>query len=275
MSRNKNRVAQVISDVAAPESAPQPSASPFNFIVPTEMVDIPSEGKFYPEGHPLHNVDSIEIRHLTAKEEDILTSQSLIKKGLAINKLLESIIIDKRIKVDDLLIGDKNALLIASRIYGYGPDYNVTLNCGACSEEFKTIIDLNDFNLKSVNLEDIKEAVEKTDNNTFVVTLPKSQFVIEFRLLTSRDEMILSKVKSNSSTGILKTIIVSINGQNDSFFIDRALQALPILDASLLKRLYAGVMPDVDMSCGVECTNCGEEFEVEVPLTAEFFWPNV
>lgn len=271
MSRNKNRVAQAPVPAMA---AQEPVASPFNFIVPTEVVDIPSEGKFYPEGHPLHNVDCIEIKHLTAKEEDILTSQSLIKKGLAVNKVLESIIIDKSIKVDDLLIGDKNALIIASRIYGYGPDYNVNLTCTACSTQFDATVDLNDFNLKKIDLDDIKEAVEKTENNTFIVTLPKSQFVVEFRLLTSRDESTITKTKNNSSTGVLKMIIVSINGQTDSFFLDRALQALPILDANLLKRLYSAVMPDVDMSCEVECTSCAEEFRVEVPLTAEFFWPN-
>ena len=124
--------------------------SGFNFIVPTEVVDLPSKGKYYPEGHPLKGVDSIEIRHMTAKEEDILTSQSLIKKGLAITKLLQSIIIDKSIRVDDLLIGDKNALLVASRIHGYGPEYNVTLNCPNCGARFETVADLNDIQEKQL-----------------------------------------------------------------------------------------------------------------------------
>ena len=274
MSRNKDRVASNVSQIPQMEPQAAQVVSPFNFVVPTEIVDLPSEGNFYPEGHPLHGVDSIEIRHLTAKEEDILTTQSLIKKGLAINKVLESIIVDKRIKVEDLLIGDKNALIIASRVYGYGPDYNVTLTCGECSTDFDTTIDLQSFDLKKINLDHVKEAIEKTEHNTFIVTLPKSQFVVEFRLLTSKDEAKLSRIKGNPSTNILKSIIVTINGQNDSFFIDRALQALPILDANLLKRLYSAVMPDVDMSCDVECDNCGEEFKVEVPLTAEFFWPN-
>ena len=269
MSRNKNRVAQAPVPAAAPQ---EPAASLFNFVVPTEMVDIPSEGKYYSEDHPLHGADSIEIKHLTAKEEDILTSQSLIKKGLAINKVLESIIVDKRIKVDDLLIGDKNALVIASRIYGYGPDYNVNLTCPACQSEFKATIDLNSFKSKQIELND---QIQKTEDNTFVITLPKSEFVLEFKLLTSKDETMISKETKKGTTNLLKLIIVSINGQTDGFYIDRALQALPILDASVLKKVYSAVMPDIDMTCEVECSVCGEESQMEVPLTAEFFWPNL
>jgi len=275
MSRNKNRVAANVPHVQqVPQMEPEmvQATSPFNFIVPTEMIDIPSKGEYYPEGHPLCGVDSIEIKHLTAKEEDILTSQSLIKKGLAINKVLESIIVDKRISVDDLLIGDKNALVVASRIYGYGSDYNVNLSCPACEAQFQATVDLHEFKPKEIELSD---KIEKTENNTFVITLPKSEFVLEFRLLTSKDEAMITKESKKGTTSLLKLIIVSINGQTDRFYIDRALQALPILDASVLKRVYASVMPDVDMSCEVECTSCGEESEMEVPLTAEFFWPNL
>ena len=275
MSRNKKRIANPVSAVPSPPTEAPQQTSPFNFVVPTEMVDIPSEGKFYPEGHPLCNVDAIEIKHLTAKEEDILTSQSLIKKGVAINKVLESIIVDKRIKINDLLIGDKNALIIASRVYGYGPQYNVGLNCPNCGSEFETTIDLNSFQLKTIDEDSIDEGISKTDDNTFIFTLPKSEFVVEFRLLTSRDETNISKTKNKTSTSVLKAIIVSVNGQTDSFYIDRALQSLPILDASRLKKVYSSLMPDVDMSSEVECTNCSHEYEVEVPLTAEFFWPNL
>tara|TARA_R100001086_G_scaffold232973_1_gene154477 strand:- start:636 stop:1463 length:828 start_codon:yes stop_codon:yes gene_type:complete len=275
MSRNKNRVAANAPQIQqVPQMQPETNqtTSPFNFVVPTEIVDIPSKGEYYPPGHPLCGVDSIEIKHLTAKEEDILTSQSLIKKGLAINKVLESIIVDKRIKVDDLLIGDKNALIVASRVYGYGSDYNVNLSCPSCGHDFQTNVDLHEFKPKVI---DLGSQIEKTSNNTFVITLPKSEFVLEFRLLTSKDEEMISKESKKGTTGLLKLIIVSINGQSDGFYIDRALQALPILDASILKKIYASVMPDVDMSCQIECPSCGEESKMEVPLTAEFFWPNL
>jgi len=280
MSRNKDRVNQNIPPQAIPELTQQIAQetnhkSAFDFIVPTEIVDIPSKGKYYPVGHPLKNVDSIEIKHMTAKEEDILTSQSLIKKGVAITRLLQSIILDKSIKVNDLLIGDKNALLVASRIHGYGPEYNVSLNCPHCGVNFETTADLNDVQEKELQPMD---GISETEQGTFETTLPKSGFKVEFRLLTSQDESNLNKTNKNaeqSSTSLLKMIIVSINDQADSFYIERALQALPIKDAALLKKQYVSVMPDVDMACNVECDNCFEESRLEVPLTAEFFWPDL
>ena len=255
----------------APMASPEAPASPFNFIVPTEMVDLPSKGEFYPEGHPLHNVDTVEIKHMTAKEEDILTSATLLKKGLAIDKMLQSIIVDKKIKVDDLFIGDKNALLIASRVFGYGSNYDVELECPNCESQFGTTIDLSELQIKSLTG---VEAAEKTENNTFVITLPRSNFVVEFGLLTSKDERTMSAKKSAGTMTLLKHIIVSINQQTDGFFIERALQSLPILDTSILKQAYAAVMPDIDMKQAVECGDCGEVSEMGVPLNADFFWPD-
>ena len=274
MSRNKDRINSNIPPQAMPEMVQQmtETVNPFNFIVPTEVVDLPSKGKYYPEGHPLKNVDSIEIKHMTAKEEDILTSQSLIKKGLAITKLLQSVMVDKSIRVNDLLIGDKNALLVASRVHGYGSDYSVNLTCPKCFSRFDTVIDLSDLGEKELTF---PEDVSITESGTFETVLPKSGFKVEFRLLTSADEMKLSKEADTGSTGLLKLIIVSINDQTDRFFIERALMALPIKDSSLLKKAYASVMPDIDMSCDVECENCLEESKMEVPLTAEFFWPDL
>jgi len=185
--------------------------------------------------------------------------------------MLQSIILDKSIRVDDLLIGDKNALLVASRIHGYGPEYKVNLTCPACSNKFQTEVDLNDIEPKELEALD---NVEFTEAGTFAITLPKSNFEVEFRLLTSADETKLSKEAGRGATGLLRLIIVSINGQTDRFYIDRALQALPIKDSSFLKKAYASVMPDVDMSCNVECDNCFTQSRLEVPLTAEFFWPD-
>ena len=92
---------------------------------PTEIVDLPSKGHFYVQGHPLSS-GKVEIKYMTAKEEDILTSQNLIQQGTVIEKLLQSLIVDKSVKVDDMLIGDKNAIMGAARILGYGKDYQFT-----------------------------------------------------------------------------------------------------------------------------------------------------
>lgn len=276
MSRNQSRVTantpstpQHAEPVVTPAEAQ--AASPFNFIVPTEVVDLPSKGEYYPPNHPLHGVSTIEIKHMTAKEEDILTSATLLKKGLALDKMLQSIILDKKIKVEDLLIGDKNALLIASRVFGYGADYSVEIQCKNCASTFSTVFDLTELS----HTEPVEvTALTKTPNNTFTITLPQSNFVVEFKLLTSRDETKMTSVKKGGSLNLLKMFTVSVNEQTDPFYIERALEALPILDASVLKKAYAAVMPDVNMKQEVECTDCNESFEMEVPLNAGFFWPD-
>ena len=88
---------------------------------PTEVVDLPSKGKLYPPDSPLAS-GTIEMKYMTAKEEDILTNQNYIEKGIVIDKLLQALIVDKTIDYNELLVGDKNALLIAARILGYGKE---------------------------------------------------------------------------------------------------------------------------------------------------------
>jgi len=277
MSRNQNRAFGNNPGVAQSQDPPplpqaQSADSPFNFVVPTEMIDLPSKGRFYSEGHPLCGIDTIEIRHMTAKEEDILTSATFLKKGIALDKMLQSIIVNKQIKVGDLLIGDKNALLIASRVFGYGANYEVRLTCANCNSQFDIVFDLSELKVKE--LKEI-ESVEKTENNTFIVTLPKSNIVVEFRLLTSKDESIMAGKGFSGTMKFLKLVTVSINDQTDKFYIEKALQSLPILDTSILKKTYALVMPDVNMTQAVECVECGETSEMGVPLNADFFWPDI
>ena len=280
MSRNQSRVFGNIPETQQPPPPLPPQAqaqeqeisTPFDFIVPTELIDLPSKGEFYPEGHVLHKAETIEIKHMTAKEEDILTSSTLLKKGVAIDKMLRSIIINKNINIDDLLLGDKNALLVKSRIFGYGAEYATSIECPQCNTKFDYSFDLEELESKGV---EAVQSVERTEQNTFVMILPKSNITVEYRLLTSRDERELSKKKTGGSLDLLKKIVVSMNDQTDKFYIDRALQSLPILDTSLLKKAYIKTMPDIDMNVEVECSNCAEVSEMGVPLDANFFWPNL
>ena len=254
--------------------APQIDENPLQFIVPTEVIDLPSRGKFYPPGHPLHNVDSIEIRHMTAKEEDILTSTSLLRKGTALDKVVQSVIVDKRVAVDDLLLGDKNSIIVHSRMFGYGNEYSTNLTCPKCTAPFTHSFDLESVGVKDYESELVKYDIELTENNTFVMELPRSKTVVEFRLLTTRDEKrLLSKAKSISSIQLLEAIVVSLNGQTDGFYVKRAIAHLPIMDATVLKRVYSKIIPDLDMTQEVECPECGNSSEMGVPLDANFFWP--
>lgn len=263
------------------ESVASHMDSNLNFATPTEFVELPSGGKLYPEGHPLHGKDTVEIRFMTAKEEDILTSKALIKKGIAIDRMLQSILVDKSIKVEKLLLGDKNALTMAARISGYGSDYDVQMACPSCESKVKHTFDLEQ--VKSVEGKDLSElGLTQTEDGTFLVNLIRTNASVEFRLLTGADESQLlsevtqtksSKKEENNSTSQLKRIIVSVNGERDRQLINQFVQSMPAIDARFLRKVLKDATPDVDMTQEFECPNCGHEEEVEIPFTVEFFWP--
>ena len=254
--------------------------SPLDFSVPTEIVDLPSKGRFYSEVHPLHKKDSIEIKFMTAKDEDILTSPSLLKKGIAIDRFLSNVILDRTVRVPSLLSGDKNAILVASRINGFGADYTTKVTCPSCATVSENTFDLNEITMYDGN--DYGDYdVTQTDNRTFIIKLPRSGFEFEVRLLTGKDETdLLAKMQSNKKsktyepnlTDQLKMIAVSINGNEDKTLIHRAIDALPAFDSRYLRAAYAKIQPGLDMTQEFSCDACGFEKEVEMPLTVDFFW---
>ena len=137
------------------EDAP-PMGNPMDFVTPSEFVMLPSRGR-YPEGHPLHGEESIEIKYMTAKEEDILTSPSLLSKGIALDRLISSVVLDKSINTASLLPCDRNAVLIAARITGFGPDYESGYVCPLCGAEGEATFDLNDHEIVSATPEELAE----------------------------------------------------------------------------------------------------------------------
>ena len=275
-----------------PENANNETSAPqgLNFSVPTEFVDLPSNGMYYPANHPLHGVDSLEIKHMTAKEEDILSSQALIRKGVAIDRMLQSVLIDKNVQVKDLLVGDKNALTVAARVTGYGPDYVTKVVCPACSSEQEFGFDLTDVSMTGASFEreqinDYIEDVEVTENNTFLVNLPKSKHVVELRMLTGADEEKLTKFQNQKNkkngktatstllTDTLKSIITSIAGVKDRKQINNFVDNMPAMDSRYLRGVYQKLVPNIDMTQTFTCDSCGHEQDLEVPVTTDFFWP--
>jgi hypothetical protein len=261
-----------------------------NFAVPTEFVDLPSKGLFYPDGHPLHGVESIEIKHMTAKEEDILSSQSLIRKGVAIDRMLQSVLINKDIQVKDLLIGDKNALTVAARVTGYGADYITTVTCPACSTEQECDFDLTDVDMTGASFDRDElnaqlEGVQITENNTFLVDLPKSNHQVELKMLTGADEDKLTKFQKQKEktkgkpqqstvlTDTLKSIITSVAGIKDRKQINQFVESMPAMDSRYLRSAYQKLIPNIDMTQTFSCSECGHEQDLEVPVTTDFFWP--
>ena len=282
MSRNSKRTNAGLEptrpDVADP--AIQNASHNLTFSAPTEHVDLPSRGRYYSEGHPLHNKDTIEIKYMTAKEEDILTSRNLLKKGLAIERLLSSIIIDKTIDPGSLLIGDRNALIVAARITGFGEEYETKVQCPACAANVDHTFDLTNV---SVNYaEEVPEEVQATDGNTFIVSLPIMKIDIELKLLEGHDERRIIQLQENKRkkklpetplTDQLSAIIQSVNGSGDRSSINSLVNMMPAKDTRYLRRLYDRVIPNVDMSHNFECTECGYLTDLEVPFTTDFFWP--
>lgn len=249
------------------------------FVMPTELVDLPSEGKFYPVGHPLRGKKEIEIRYMTAKEEDILTSKSLLKKGVAIDKMLESIVVDRSIRLEDLVLGDKNALILAARKTGYGPKYETLVPCPKCETKVKFSFDLD----KVENKERFMVGgVTETEHGTFFITLPTMKIQVEVKPITGKDEKILAEtqeekkkagVMEGNSTTQMKLFIVTVNGDTNRTTINRTVDRMPASDARFLREVYKKLIPDVDMSQRFVCSSCDYEEVVEIPLTTDFFWP--
>jgi len=263
------------------KSPPPPkSENLFTFVTPTDFAEIPSEGKFYPTEHPLHGEDVVEIKFMTAKEEDLLTSQALISKGVVIDRLIESVLIEDGIESESLLLGDKNALIVAIRITGYGTDYKTNITCPGCSVTSPYTFDLESLEFKTLVQTD--DAIE-TGNGTYLISgLPQTGAEVEVKFLTGRDEKNLaSKLASNKKHNLglaplmeqTKSYIISVNGNTGENYINSFLENMPTRDARHLRTTYGGLVPDINMSHEYVCEECRHETILEVPLTADFFWP--
>jgi len=238
------------------------------FKFPTEEVELPSKGLIYSKDNPLSS-GKVEMKYMTAREEDILSNQSYIQKGTVLDKLLDSLIVDKNIKTDDLIVGDKNALLIASRILGYGKDYEVKIKGES------HIIDCSTLENKEFN-----ESEFVAGKNEFSYTLPSTDTIITYKLITGSDERQinreiagLKKINKDASPELstrLKHIILSVNGKDEKKdirdFVDNYFLAR---DSRAFRDHIKNTQPDVNLSYILDT---GEE--VEVPIGLNFFWPD-
>jgi len=239
---------------------------------PTETVELPSKGLIYPEGSPLKS-GKIEMKYMTAKEEDILTNQNYIKDGTVLDRLMKALIVSK-VDYDELIVGDKNAVMIASRILGYGADYTFKY-------EGETVtIDLS--TLESTYLTEDK--MVESGVNKFTFTCPASKTVIEFKLLSGKDDKkIKSEIKGlqkiNKFTNPemstrLKYMILSVDGKTEDKdirnFVDNYFLAR---DSRSLREYIKSFQPDVDMKFNFESSG-GIVEEVSLPMTVNFFWPD-
>lgn len=241
------------------------------FKLPTELVDLPSKGLLYPEGNPLRE-GKVEMKYMTAKEEDILTNQNYIKQGTVIDKLLSSLIVSN-INYNDLLVGDKNAIMVAARILSYGANYEFTY------DNQKQSVDLGNLDPKPLHPE-----VEKATKNEFSFTLPETGNVITFKLINHGDEINidqeikgLQKINKESTSEVtvrLSHIITSINGSTDKKDIREFVNNYFLAkDARAFRNYYNDLSPDMNLKVTLT-TSEGVEEDVELPIGINFFWPD-
>lgn len=247
--------------------------------IPFDNVPLPSNGVIYPEDSPLHGQTHIAIKVMTAKEEDILTSPSLLKNGKVIEALLQSCVMDKNINVNDMIAGDRNALMVALRITGYGAEYDAEVTCGECDTRHKHTFNLGELEIK--RLEDISPI--EPGSNLFEYTLPRSKKKVLFKFITGHDEEEMDKVHErrkklgqrgdNRVTDRLRYSIVEIGGTRKRGDIERAIQRMVAYDSLSLRRHMGKHEPGIDMKSEVECPSCGASEEVNMPLGVNFFYP--
>lgn len=252
----------------------------FGLDIPMETVPLPSLGKMYPVDHPLSNKETVDIQAMTAREEDILTSRALLKKGTVITELIKSCMIDKSVDPSDLIVGDRNALMVAIRITGYGNEYDAEVTCSACDQRSKQSFDLAQLAIKRLTIEPVTPGA-----NLFEFVLPVSKKRVKFRFMTGRMEEEISATHdkqkkvgiSNESivTTNLLYSIVSVEGIEDRSKLAQFVKYMPARDSLALRSYIADNQPDIVMTQQVTCQNgeCGHVAEVDIPIGVSFLWP--
>ncbi len=257
----------------------KPSSGPTED-VPFDRVPLPSKGLLYPEEHPLHKETHVDIKAMTAAEEDILSSRALIKKGAVVNTLIKSCLLNKSIDPDSLVLGDKNAILLGIRIGGFGADYTVKTYCPSaeCEKTFTHTFDLSKLEIKELGTID------------FEYTLPRSKVKVKFKLLTSGDEADIhagqearKKMQKKHNhleieTNVTDKLIACItlyDGEKDRSKIATKVRKMPALDAKKLIEHINSVSPDIKMNQEVKCPYCDAVETHDVPMGIEFFWPKL
>jgi hypothetical protein len=250
----------------------------FGVTVPVELVPLPSLGKVYPESNPFYGREAVEITAMTAREEDILTSRALIKKGTVISELLRSCLVEKRINVADLLVGDRNALMIAIRITGYGADYEAEVECPACSNKYKQNFNLAELPIRQLQVEPLSPGV-----NAFEFVLPYSKKTVHFKFLTGKEEEEIATAQAKTKkagflndsavTSTLLSAVLSVDGITDRSKVAQFVRAMPARDSLALRKFINDSQPDVITKQEVMCPSCDHVEEVTMPIGVSFFWP--
>jgi len=282
--RNMPKKTDVPSSFSQDFSSQIPRSSPvqdvFGWSIPVEQVPLPSGGLIYPPESPLHGRDVVQIKAMTAQEEDILLSRALIKEGTVLTHLIKSCLVDKSIDPADMLSGDRNAVLVSIRITGYGSEYRASVTCPACNRA-----DLHSFDLAGIEIKRLGADPVSPGTNEFSFHLPVTKKHVTFKLVTVGDEEEAARVREKMLklfpdakvegivTKQLENQIVSIDGRHDRAAISAFIKAMPAADSRALRAYMSGIEPGLNMQVDMNCRSCGSESKVALPMGAAFFWP--
>ena len=272
---NSQQEPKTQKDIAKEHNIPEQYLD-MEFQVPTEEVELPSGGAFYANGKK-----TVTIKYLTAEEDDILYSPDLIKSGKVLDVLLDKAVIDKDLRPESMLSGDRNYLLVEIRKTGFGNDYVPgEIQCPSCGQVHEPTINLS--KLKSKPLEIMPDS-----DGEYEVELPLMKMRIRFRLLTGTDEKRLAKlseVKSGKSGGIRVSKLVTekyimqimeVNGNRDKLYIKKFIAAMPMKDSGFFREYVRRIEPGLDLSYEFECPVCGELDIKDIPITPKLFYPDL
>jgi len=252
----------------------KPKSSVVDFEIPFDVIDLPSKGILY-NGTSLEGKDSLEVQYLTSTQEDILTSPNLFANGRLLEVLLRSVIKDKKVDPNELLLGDRNTILVWLRATGYGEDYPVTMECRKCGTEFEHTFDLSKL--------DTKEITETPDGEgMFSFTLPAVKKTIRFKLLNCIEEQEITKIAENnggfainkSGSVMLFQMIREIEGNTDRGYIKKFTESMLAKDARSFREYYSSLEPGIVMLQDATCTTCGNTSREVIPVRDNFFWPD-
>lgn len=251
--------------------------------LPVNTIPLPSRGRVYPPGSPLHNVTEVQLKAMTVQEENILTSKALIKKGTVITELIKSCMVNKVVDVGEMLSGDRNTLMVAIRSEGYGNEYEVGVKCQGCGEEAKQTFDLNSFELKMLDIEPVSPGA-----NEFPFDLPVSKAKVTFRFLTGRDEEDILAVQESRKKLVkagatpvddslalqIQYALVSVDGDTNKNNISNFVRNMRARDSRDFRSYISDHQPGIKMERQIVCPLCQHvEPEVSMPIGVGFFWP--
>ncbi len=264
--------------IKKPDPAAESHPADPDYRPPVNSVKLPSRGLVYPPESPLYRVESIDIKPVTAKEENILSSPVLIRKGTVLSTLMKACITNRTIDPDTMIVGDRNAILTSIRISAYGPKYNANIECPECQEHSDHEFDLSRLELKTLDV----EPAGGPGSNEFAFKLPTLAREARFKLFDANDVMELErsieavKKKTGQEQAVTLRLIaqvLSVQGV-DQERLGQFLGDMPARDSKALRSYMDRISPGVEMAQEYECGSCGKKTEVEIPMGTEFFWPS-